>query len=109
MTLDQMRRVHNNWDSYGAPAPNRVAIQAAQRVLDALQHAGLKPDRIVPSAEGGVGIVFFRGDRYADFECFNDGGVLIGMSDRTGNPIVREVRPDQPIGPEIERVRRFIR
>ena len=98
----------DNWDGYGAPAPNRVAIRAAQRVLDALKQAGLKPGGVVPSAEGGVGIFFSRDHCYADFECFNDGDVLVGMSDRSGHPIIREVDMDHSLDQEIEAIRRFL-
>jgi len=83
LRIDQNRRsVHAlaklrpNWDSYGAPAPSGRSIANAIRVLNLLESLNLDPTRILPSAEGGVGICFVREDRYADIECSNDGEVL---------------------------------
>ena len=66
----------DGWDSYAAPPPNRTAIQKALHILDLLDMPDLLGVRILPSAEGGVGICFVRGDRYADLECSNDGEVF---------------------------------
>jgi hypothetical protein len=65
-----------NWDSYGAPAPNNRAASNAIRVLNLLQSLNLEPTGILASAEGGIGICFIRGERYADIECSNEGEVL---------------------------------
>ena len=105
--LDDLRTLKNNWDSYGAPKPNERSFVLAEQVLDVLRKASFLPDRIVPSGEGGVGIVFSRGRLYADFECFNDGELLIAMSDRTGNPIVKPVALDG-IADAITRIRNFL-
>ena len=64
------------WDSYEAPPPNRAAIRKALHILNLLDGPDLLNVRILPSAEGGVGICFVRGDRYADLECSNDGEVF---------------------------------
>ena len=66
----------DGWDSYAAPRPNSAAIQRALRILDLLDGPDLMTVRILPSADGGVGICFVRGDRYADLECSNDGEVF---------------------------------
>ena len=71
--LSSLRKLAHNWDSYGAPAPNQVAIANAARVLNSLQYFELSIARILASAEGGVGICFVQGDSYADIECSNEG------------------------------------
>lgn len=74
--LAQLRAVQENWDSYGAPAPNAASIESARHVLDLMDLNDLIPTQILPSAEGGIGICFVKGDRYADIECSNDGEIL---------------------------------
>ena len=69
-------RLQSNWDSYGAPAPNAIALETAIRVLELMQPSDLLVATIVPSAEGGIGFCFSAGDRYADIECSNDGSFL---------------------------------
>jgi hypothetical protein len=68
--------LRQNWDSYGAPAPNKRAAANAIRVLTLSQSVNLDPTGILASAEGGIGICFVSGDHYADIECSNEGEVL---------------------------------
>lgn len=65
-----------NWDSYGAEVPNDRAKEVAERVLDLLRHSWFPPTRVVASSEGGIGICFVQGDKYADLECFNTGEIV---------------------------------
>jgi hypothetical protein len=74
--LCALTKLEANWDSYGAPAPNQTAVVNTVRVLEALQPYELGLARILPSAEGGVGICFVNGNRYADIECSNDGEMI---------------------------------
>jgi len=71
-----LARLPQNWDSYGAPAPNGTSVANAILVLNLLESLNFDPTRILPSAEGGIGICFVQGDRYADIECSNEGEVL---------------------------------
>lgn len=71
-----LTRLQPNWDSYGAPSPNDIAVRNAIRVLDLLQAYEMEFARVLPSAEGGVGICFVNGDHYADIECLNDGDIM---------------------------------
>jgi hypothetical protein len=91
--LTKIRSLPTNWDSYGAEAPNNVAILLARTVLSALGDVGLTPTHVDPSAENGVCISFDNGRRYADIECFNTGEVLAVRSARDGNPVVWEIPP----------------
>lgn len=71
-----LTKLEPNWDSYGAPAPNELAVTNTIRVLELLQPYELGFARPIPSAEGGIGICFVNGDRYADLECSNEGEII---------------------------------
>lgn len=74
--LWSLTQLQDNWDSYGAPAPNDQAATNAERVLRLLQYFELSIARVLPSAEGGIGICFAQHDSYADVECSNDGEII---------------------------------
>jgi len=71
-----LSNLRTNWDSYGAPAPNEAAIGNATRILLQMDSPALQRVKIVPSAEGGIGLCFKTQDRYADLETSNDGSIL---------------------------------
>src|SRR2546425_208767 len=48
-TLEYLKSLRPNWDSYGAEPPNSVALFLAEGVLHLLRKLKLKPSRIVPS------------------------------------------------------------
>jgi hypothetical protein len=74
--LSSLLDLRSNWDSYGAPAPNRTAVENALRILSLMWSLGLPLTSIVPSAEGGVGFCFKSGNRYADIESSNEGEII---------------------------------
>jgi hypothetical protein len=93
----------------GTEAPSNVAIAWAHLVLQQLQTDGLLPTRVVASAEGGVGICFIDGSKYADIECLNSGAILGVTSDKRHRPIVWEVQQDaREIARAAQRIREFI-
>lgn len=99
-----------HWDSYAAPAPGRISIANAIRVLDLLEPLNLDPTRILPSAEGGVGICFVRGDRYADIECSNEGEILGVYYVGAQMPVLLETdATDASVNTALERIRDHIR
>ena len=75
-------------------APSDLAFDNARALLHRLKIDGLKPSRVVPSVEGGIGIVFSDRARYADFECLNTGEVSAVLSDRKGKVEAFEVATD---------------
>ena len=89
--LSRMESLGSNWDSYGAEPPSTSAIETTQRALRELERAGLLPNAVVASAEGGVGIVFVRSARYADVEFLNDGDILMSTYYGEEAPVVREL------------------
>jgi hypothetical protein len=74
--LWELAGIRSNWDTYGAPAPNDVALENAARILEHMKPFDLVLANIVPSAEGGVGFCFSKDDRYADIESSNDGDII---------------------------------
>lgn len=73
--IESLRGLPHDWNGYGSERPNETAIYNARSVLMALADSELAlfPDRVVPSAEGGIAICFVADERYADIECFNSG------------------------------------
>jgi hypothetical protein len=104
--VESLKQIKNNWDTHGAEAPNQTILWNSRIILEMLFHLDLFPNDIVPSAEGGVGIVFKKDERYADIELFNDGDIIVTMSKKDGNPLVKEV--ETITHQEIEGVRRFL-
>lgn len=106
--MDDMKSIKAGWDSYSAEAPNEIAMNNAKLVLDHLYSSSIIPDRIIPSVEGGVAITFIRDDRYADFECFNDGEIYVGQSTKDGvNNVTRATHDD--IAEKINQLWEFVR
>ena len=72
----------------GAEMPTKDSAAKAAIVLEHLLQTGFPPDKIVASAEGGIAMVWVKGDKYADVECLNTGEVLCVITDRKNPPIV---------------------
>jgi len=84
--LDNLSHLTNDWNAYGSPAPSPNAIEAADRILNALQTIFLRPTRILPSAEGGVAITFLSASQNrAVMEALNNGERFILLYDLNGN------------------------
>ncbi|MDQ3713447.1 MAG: hypothetical protein M3388_14665 [Acidobacteriota bacterium] len=97
----------NGWDGYNAEKPNLLAIARTRSILTKLEELNFVPTDVCPSVEGGTSIYFIKGNKYADFEFFNSGENLAGMSDRVDEPIVLEVDFDG-IETSIERIQQFL-
>jgi hypothetical protein len=107
--LDSLRDIPKGWDGNEAEAPNDAAIANTRRVLDILQRMSFRPDRIVPSAEGGVMLSFFVGKCYGDIEMLNSSEILAVTSDGTGNPQIWQVTNDEAIlAQTLESIQRFL-
>lgn len=94
--LEELLELEQDWDSYGAAPPNRVAVSLAAKVLRALSKEGLPAPCINPSAEEGICMSYRAGSLYADVECFNSGEMLAATSDGEGERRVWEVDSRQP-------------
>ena len=108
--LDSLRDIPEGWDGHEAEPPNDAAIASTRLVLDSLQCIGFRPDRIAPSAEGGIMLSFYVGKRYGDIEMFNTGEILAVTSDGNGSPHVWEVAESKTaITDALETIRDHIR
>jgi hypothetical protein len=79
----------------GSAPPNDFALAWARLFLQQIQSDDFLPTGILASAEGGVGIYFVDGDKYADIECFNSGAILGVISNRRDRPVAWEVEQDE--------------
>ncbi len=108
--LDSLRDIPEGWDGHEAEPPNDAAIANTRLVLDSLQCIDFRPDRIAPSAEGGIMLSFYVGKRYGDIEMFNTGEILAVISDGNGSPHVWEVAESKTaITDALETIRDHIR
>jgi hypothetical protein len=96
--LASMRLVTRGWDSYDAPPPGESSVRAAEQALNALRALNAEPDAVLPSADGGVGICFIHGPRYAHVEILNSGEWHALMYGGTNDPPemwrIASVNPD---------------
>ena len=70
---DRLRKLRDNWDGQGSPAPTPTCVYDANALCEKLDGIGLRPDSIVPTVEGGVGLTFRNGTRFVSIEVCNDG------------------------------------
>jgi hypothetical protein len=103
----QLSNFEDDWNGYGSPRPNRASVTTARNILMRMHGQNLLPERISPSAEGGVALCFNRADgRYADLEISNEGEVLATTSNGNGEIDVKDVTANIDVG--ISTVRNFI-
>lgn len=72
--------------------PSKVAItNAISTISFASTYTQLVADNIGASVEGGI-VLYYMGNmnRYVCFECYNDGDIVLGWSERTCQPCARE-------------------
>jgi hypothetical protein len=105
--LNDMSDLSWNWDTYGADPPAPQTINQALELLVHLEQRSFAPTRVVPSAEGGVAVLFTRGDRYADIEFLNTGEVLAVTYAGKAEPDVWEIA-QEPLEPTVERIRNHL-
>jgi hypothetical protein len=89
--LLDLESISRDWNGLGSEPPTFDAVAGAVRVLRGLKSAWVRPERVAPSAEGGVGITFRRGRRFASIESLNSGEVVVLISDGTGSPRAWEI------------------
>jgi hypothetical protein len=90
-SLDTCATLADNWDSYGAAKPARHSIEAADRFLQKLFTALFMPNRVIPSAEGGVAVYFNCDNKTAYVEYRNSKEVILAMFDDQSDPIIVEL------------------
>jgi len=87
--LDDISNLANlsaDWNSYGSPVPSSTSIKSATKVLSDLNNIFMVPDKVLPSAEGGVAMTFLSESRNrAVIETLNNGEAFILLYDLDGN------------------------
>ena len=86
--FEELKTLRQGWDSYDAPPPSAIAIANARRFVEL---AARKPERIAPSAVGGVGVSHRENGRKVYTEFYNDGRVYALYSARPAEPTTRRV------------------
>lgn len=89
--INAMALLRPDWNGYGALPPTRECREKVKKLLKAISSV-LPPTRIVPSAEGGIGLCFYVEKRYGDIEFLNSGEMLACTSEILGKPVVWEVK-----------------
>jgi hypothetical protein len=93
--LRDLDNIKDDWNSYDAPAPSLRSINMGWRVLASLREASLIPERVLPSAEGGVAFIFIStGENRAVIETLNSGEDFVLLYDRRGNSKTMEWKGD---------------
>lgn len=90
-TLDACAELGDDWNSYGAEKPSPATIKAAARFLGRLRREFFMPNRIIPSADGGIAVYFNRRDKTSYLEYRNSGEVILAMYDKHSDPEVLEL------------------
>jgi hypothetical protein len=91
---DRIATLPDRTRAYGSGAPpNGKSMATAREILDALIGFDVEPDRVVASAEGGVSVVFLRGNRRASVECLNTGDIVASLVQQDGPVQAWEVTP----------------
>jgi hypothetical protein len=93
-SLNACATLADNWDSYGAAKPARHSIEATDRFLQKLFAALFVPNRVIPSAEGGVAVYFNSDNRTAYVEYRNSKEAILAMFDDYSDPIIVELTED---------------
>jgi hypothetical protein len=83
--------LQDNWDSYGAEKPSPRATAATARFLARLHSELFMPNRLIPSAEGGIAVYFRAGTKTSYLEYRNSGEIILAMYDKHSDPIVIEL------------------
>jgi hypothetical protein len=107
--LAQFTSLRDDWDSYGAEAPNPWSVDSTRSVLRILSEADFEPTSIDASAEGGVCLSFQHGDRYGDVECLNSGEILAVTSAGGDATEVWEIKDiDRELPTTLNKIRTFV-
>jgi hypothetical protein len=74
--LRHLRDLNCGWDDFDAQPPSHASIDAAKLIVGICTKLMILPLAVVPSAEGGVGIVFRNRNRFVSIELQNDNSLV---------------------------------
>lgn len=106
-SLPKLMELSDNWSREGSPAPNKVAIEGAREFLRAIRFSPSMPEKVHPSAEGGVAIVYVgAGKNRAIVESLNNQEQYILLYDLDGGAVTldwsRDVQAQEPLIKQLE-------
>lgn len=99
--LARLGDLANDWDGYGSPPIRPVALQAARRLVSALEPLSLPTPAVCPITGGGIGFTWQCNGRELDIEILPDGSaqyLAVTTDPATGQAVIREepLTLDQP-------------
>ena len=84
--LECLGMVSKGWDGYDADKPSKDSIEGTRGLLRSLQRSLITPEKITPSAEGGVALSFKAPrNKRAQIEVLNNGERFAHLYDLDGN------------------------
>lgn len=105
--LSELCDLTDDWNSYGAEAPNQKSLAIATMVLLQLFQQDFLPNKVIPSADGGIAFVFLNNGKQADIEVFNDGEALVGIYHLDKDTEVLDL-PDYRVEESIQKIYEFL-
>lgn len=107
--LDGFASLETGWNTYAAPPPNSSSIALAREFSNVLHESSFRPDRVAPSAIGGVGVTFRRRTKRAYIEFRNDGLVYLVLAAMPLDPTIRQIRAErQDFVEAVSQIRDFL-
>ncbi len=96
--IDELSKLQDGWQDAGV-APLQIAIDNAKEIAFKLARSRAPVDSpaIAALSDGGVAVAIRDGERFADFECYNDGETLVSLMLTDGSEFeeIYEIRPWQ--------------
>lgn len=88
--------------------PTEKAVERMRDILSHLNATRLVPDRLSPSAEGGVAVAFRSGNLYSDIEVLNANVITAVTSNGSGDIDAWEVGPDKSLSATLDAIRGYL-
>ncbi len=85
------------WDGDGAPPPNANALHWANYIIQSAEAMGMQPFRVQASADGGVTILFAKGNATVAIGSFNGGSVAMAKSSGPGTTTAEDYDPNEDV------------
>lgn len=84
--IGRLSLLPENWNGYGSPRPTLAAIREATTIVKRFRAFAFRPEKVTPSADGGVGLVFVGHEkRRAVIESFGTADDYVLFYDTDGN------------------------
>lgn len=108
--VSELGKLEKGWNSYSAAAPVLIAIDNAKMLVTLASAAGIIPERIEPSAMGGIAVMFIADSREVAVEFYNAGNVHALFSDNETEMLdTAPVTPgDEGYSTLLDEIRRYL-